>query len=462
MTTFDQLQSNPQVDSSIQDLLGQLADHSQKLTGIRPPNPELTEEYQATLDDFASLRGGKLFFPYLASGLGNGPLVELADGSVKYDYTCGIGVHLFGHSHPAIAKASLQAALEDVVMQGNIQQNLNSYKLTQKLTALSQKNGAPISHCFLSSSGVMAGENALKLALQKNSPASRVLAFERCFAGRTLAFSQINDKAAFRQGLPEILNVDYIPFYDEADPEGSTQRALDTLTQHLQRHPGQYAAMFFELIQGEGGYYPGTTAFHRALMECCREHQIAVLVDEVQTFARTHEPFAFQHYKLDDLVDIIWIGKAAQVCATLFTKNYAPKPGLIAQTYTASTSTVASALAILDELESAPYFGEDGKIAQLHNHFKAGLEDIAQRHPDLLSGPWGLGAMTGCTALDGKPETVMPFLHDLYKNGVMAFVAGQKPTRLRFLLPIGALTPEHITDSLKVLENTLIAHRVSS
>jgi 4-aminobutyrate aminotransferase-like enzyme len=55
------------------------------------------------LQEFAADRGGKLFYDYIGSGIGNGPLVELADGSVKYDFITGIGVHYFGHSHPGVS-----------------------------------------------------------------------------------------------------------------------------------------------------------------------------------------------------------------------------------------------------------------------------------------------------------------------------------------------------------------------
>ena len=456
MLTAEEFQSDPAVTGSLDALLAQLSSHREKIGGIRPADPARAQDYEAALQEFSALRGGQLFFPYLASGIGNGPLVELTDGSVKYDFTCGIGVHLMGHSHPAIVRASLQAALQDVVMQGNIQQNPQSLDLTRRLVALASRGGAAIDHCFLTTSGVMAGENALKAALQKNSPASRVIAFERCFAGRTLAFSQINDKPAFRQGLPAILHVDYVPFFDAADPEGSTRHSLDALRAHFQRYPGQHAAMIFELIQGEGGFYPGTAEYHRALMSLCREHGVAVLVDEVQTFARTHQPFAFQHFGLDDLVDIVWLGKAAQACATLFEKNWAPKPGLLAQTYTASSAAIAASLATLDELENGGYFGDDGKTARLHAHFRARLEAIASRHPGLLEGPWGLGAMTGCTPLGGEQEKVLPLLRSLYEKGIIVFTAGSNPTRIRFLLPIGCLEERHINEATDLFEATLV------
>ncbi len=457
MTISEQIKSDPTIQSTVEQLLSRCQKIQQQITGIKPSDPALKQSYDDAIKSFSHTRGGGLFFPYLSTGAGSGPFVELADGSVKYDLTCGIGVHIMGHSHPVVMKASIEAGLEDVTMQGNLQQNLNSKVLCDKMVELAKLDGSSqLDHCFLSSSGVMAGENALKMAMQKHAPASRVLAFERCFAGRSLAFSQINDKPAFRDGLPEILNVDYVPFYDVNDPEGSTTRAADTLNTHLTRYPKKHAAMFFELIQGEGGFHVGCENFHRTLMEICKKHDVAVLVDEVQTFARTHHPYAFQEFNLGDLVDIVWIGKAAQVCATLFTSEYVPRPGLVAQTYTASSATIASSIAILNELDGNGYFGENGKTAQIHQQFVDGFDAISSRHPELLTGPYGIGAMTGCTVHGGDYAKVTHLIHNLYDKGVIAFLAGANPTRLRFLVPVGSLEPNHIKEILEILEASLI------
>ena len=40
----------------------------------------------------------------------------------------------------------------------------------------------------------------------------------------------------------------------------------------------------------------------------------------------------------------------------------------------------------------------------------------------------------------------------LYSVGLMSFMAGGNPTRIRFLMPLGAVTNEHIDLALKILE----------
>jgi 4-aminobutyrate aminotransferase-like enzyme len=448
---------DPRVAEAKRLLREALRDHQAGLTGIRPADPALRQGYQETLARFGALRGGALYYPYLGSGIGRGALVELADGSVKYDFITGIGVHYMGHNHPALLEAGIDAALENTVMQGNLQQNVHSEELLALLLRAADRKGAKFAHGFLTSSGAMANENALKIIFQKKFPAHRVLAFEHCFAGRTIALSQVTDKAAYRQGVPETLSVDYVPFYDAARPAESTAEAVAVMQAHLARHPGAHACMIFELIQGEGGgYLPGTPEFFRALMVPLRAAGVAILADEIQTFGRTSEFFAFQHFGLDDLVDVATLGKLSQACATLIREEYKPKAGLVSQTFTAPSVAIRSALAILKYMETGGLLGADGKIMRLSKCFTDKLKDLSRRRPDLAAGPYGMGGMIAFTPLGGDPDLVAKYLKNLFDAGVIGFIAGGKPAKARFLLPVGGVEEADIEAVFPVLERVLV------
>ncbi len=450
------LASDPRIAQAKKILLETVAEHQRKITGIRPPNAELRQSYDELLAEFGEERGAPLFYPYIGSGIGRGPLVELADGSIKYDFISGIGVHHWGHSHPALIEASLDAALQDTVMQGNLQQNSVSLEVAGLLLEGANRRGARLKHCFLSTSGAMANENAFKIIFQKNSPADRILAFEGCFAGRTLAMAQVTDKALYRAGLPSMLAVDYLPFFDPSRPAESIKTSCEHLERHLERYPGKHAAMIFELILGEGGFYAGSRDFFAALMDILKESHIAILLDEIQTFSRTTELFAFQHFGLDEYVDVVTVGKSAQVCATLFREDYNPKPGLLSQTFISSTSVLFAAKVIIRGLMEGDYFGTDGKIARCHDHFEKHLIRIAERHPGLVAGPFGIGAMIAFTPFNGDPDKVKRFIHALFHAGVIAFYAGHDLSRVRFLIPAGAVTLEDIDAVAAILEETLL------
>lgn len=444
------LQQDPRVIEGKKLLIDAIQDYQRPLTNVRAPQSEFIQSYESTLEEFHRIRGGKLYFPYLGSGWGHGPLVELLDGSIKFDMICGIGPHFWGHSYPPLMEAAIDAALSDTIMQGHLQQNQDAFLLSQLLVKSSR-----LDHCFLSSSGAMANENALKLAFQKKFPAYRILAFEKCFMGRTLSLSQITDKPSFREGLPIQLHVDYIPFYQANDPEGSTLHALKALNLHLTRYPQQHAVMCFELIQGEGGFNMGTTNFFTTLMRVLKEHDIPIFVDEIQTFGRTPQLFAYQYFQLEDFVDIASIGKLSQVCATLFRSSLKPKPGLLSQTFTSSTIALQTSYWIVQHLLSDHFYGPTGKLVHLQNRFTEHFKKLETKWPDRIRGPYGIGAMVIFTPFDGEAQRVARFVQDLFQAGVISFVAGSNPTRVRFLIPAGVMTLQDVDVVMQIVENVL-------
>ena len=451
----EQFRDDKRVIEAKRLILEALDDVHNRFPGVQSGTPKKKEGYEALIERLGGLRGSPLYFPYLSSGLGKGPLVELADGSVKYDLISGIGVHNWGHSHRDLVAAGIDAALEDTVMQGNLQQSSRVVQLTESIVSAATSKGAKLDYCFLTSSGAMANENALKLIFHKKHPANRILCFANCFAGRTLALSQLTDKPAYRIGLPINFQIDYIPFFDSHNPKESTRNSISTLKNYLSRYPGQHACMCFELVQGEGGYYPGDRRFFLAIMEILKKNEISIFIDEIQTFGRTYELFAYQHFGLDSFVDIVTIGKMTQVCATLFPDSYKPKRGLISQTFTASTSAIVAAQVIFNHLDNGGFFGVQGKNARLHKYFVDRLEHLVQQYHETIYGPYGIGAMVAFSIFDGSLEKTKAFVQALFEQGVIAFLAGQNPTRVRFLLPTAVLTNEDIAAIADIIEVTI-------
>jgi len=154
-------------------------------------------------------------------------------------------------------------------------------------------------------------------------------------------------------------------------------------------------------------------------------------------------------------VDLVTIGKMSQVCATFFTGEFNPKPGLLSQTFTSSSSAIHAACVVLDELMRGDYLGAEGKIARLSEYFTGRLSELACRSGDKLKGPFGFGAMIAFTVFDGSPEKTQGFAHELYKNGVMTFIAGRDPVRIRMLIPVGAITTGDIDAVMGIIEKTL-------
>ncbi|MCB0390165.1 MAG: aminotransferase class III-fold pyridoxal phosphate-dependent enzyme [Bdellovibrionales bacterium] len=444
--------------SEIKNLVNQLTkavqDINQNIEGPRDVDPSLEKNNKDLVDDVCNSRGRPLFYPYIGTGAGRGPYVELHDGSVKLDLINGIGIHIFGHSHPELMAATIQGALSDIIVQGNLQPNDEYLKLTRRLAEIASRNSR-LKHAWLTTSGSMANENALKMARQKNSPARKVIAMKAAFAGRTTMMAEITDNPAFKQGLPDYDEVLRIPFYDRNDPQ-SIEKSVALFKEHVEKNKNDICAFIFEPMQGEGGYNVAPREFFIPLFEICRENNIAIWADEVQTFCRTGEFFAFETLGIGEYIDLCTVAKTLQNGATLFTEEYNPQPGLIAGTFSGSSPTLNAGLKVLDILENEGYLGPEGKIAKIHNEFIAMLNRLNETScKGLLQDAGGMGLMVAVTPLDGTKEKMLELLKVLYKNGLMTFGCGRGPFRLRFLLP-AIMSTEDIKIAEKIIEKSVL------
>jgi acetylornithine/N-succinyldiaminopimelate aminotransferase len=415
----------------------------------------LTEEsYARQLQHVARLRGRPLFFPYLGSGVGKGARVRTAEGRWLLDVAIGIGVHFFGHSHPDLVRAAMTAAASDVVMQGNLQANSEYGDLLEILL----KHSAPqLAHGWLSVPGTEANENALKLIRHHQHPARDIIAFRRCFHGRTTTMAEITDRPDYRKGQPARERVFYLPFHEADDPE-SSRKTLTALRETLDQHPGEIAACVFELVQGEAGFHVAPREFFIPLMETLKERGVAIWVDEIQTFGRTGELFAFQRLDLTEYVDVVTIGKLLQNSALLFRAEYQPDPALISGTFAGSTVGMAVGRRIVEKLVQENYLGPHGHIAELEQHAREGLERLQRQHSNLVRSFSGIGAMWSLEPVRASLADIKALLHECYRNGLIAYYSGfgDGPYRLRLFLPGGVLTVDELNEALEILRFSLL------
>jgi 4-aminobutyrate aminotransferase-like enzyme len=443
--------------SKIENLIIQLVDEvsaiGSHIDGIKEASPKHMETAKKTFDEIAKYRGRPLFFPFLGSGVGHGAYVEVEDGSVKIDLINGIGIHIFGHSHPKILKASVRGALSDVVMQGNLEPGHEYAIMGKKLVEYAAKTSA-LKYAWLSTCGTMANENALKMARQKHTPAKMIMAMNNAFAGRSQAMAEVTDNPSYRQGLPEYHEVLRIPFYDEKNPQ-SAENSLRIMKEHVAKHDKNISVFTFEPMLGEGGYRRAPREYFIPMLEFCRQQKIAIWFDEVQTFMRTGEMFAFETLGLGKYVDICTVAKTLQTGATLYTEEYNPKPGLVSGTFSGSSSALAAGIECMDILVNENYLGPKGRINQIHQEFVGMLNRLNETGcKGQVREAGGMGLMIAFTPLDGGKYTVNNLLQKFYKNGMIAFSCGQSPYRVRFLVP-AIITSKDIEVAAKIIEKSI-------
>lgn len=436
----------------IEKILDEIEARSAGITGVREPAAGAGgSEILERLAEIDRVRGRPLVYSFLGSGRGRGALVELEDGSVKWDFITGIGTYFFGHGDRRMTRVAIRSALSDIAIQGHLQPNREYH---QFLSAVSAIAPGRCRHVWPSMSGSMANENALKMIRLKKMPAWRVLVFSGAFAGRTAVLSELSENGLNKKGQPEFGQAVRIPFYD-ASNASSTDRTISAIREAVAGMPGEICAIHVELVQGEGGYRTAPAEFFRAVFEECRSNGIAVWVDEVQTFGRTGEYFMLDRLGLADFADVVTIGKMACGSAVLFTPEYNPEPGLISGTFAGYTAGLALGSEVIARLKDEGHLGPGGNIRRIEKEMTVRFERL--REMGLIQDHTVVGGMAAATPARSDQASVRSLVQELFRLGLCAFWAGHGPYRLRFLPPVGCLTPGDLDEPFRILEEGLRA-----
>ncbi len=213
---------------------------------------------------------------------GEGAYMWDQEGRRYLDALSGIAVNTLGHAHPKLVQA-LSHQVGQLIHTSNLYEVPLQTALAQRLVDLSG-----MTNVFFCNSGLEANEAALKLARKhgyvKGLTASKTIVFEGAFHGRSIATLSATANAKVHKGFAPLV-------------EGFVRLPLnqiDQVRQAVAQDPS-ITAIFLESIQGEGGIQPAHLDFLRQLRMLCDEHDLLLMLDEVQCgIGRTGQWFAHQ------------------------------------------------------------------------------------------------------------------------------------------------------------------------
>ena len=363
---------------------------------------------------------------------GSGSYVVDSQGKQYLDLTSGIGVVNLGYGHPKV-QAALMSQAEQIWHVPNLYDSQLQEEVAQKLTQ-NQKNASDEPYlAYFCNSGAEANEAALKLA-RKATGRSKVISFEQSFHGRTFGAMSLTGQSSIHDGFgPLVPEMVYVPFNDLE----ALQAVLDEQT----------AAVFLELIQGEGGVIPAEVAWVQAVAALCQEQGALLVVDEIQTgMGRTGTLFAFEGYGIEpDLFTVAkGLGNGIPVGAMLGKSHLqtAFGPGSHGSTFGGNKLAMAAASAVCSVLQE-----EDIQVnVQLRQQqFLDGLQGLSK-----VQAIRGKGLMIGIELADS--ESLQSVLTQLRNQGLLALKAGTKVLRL---LPPLTISQEETTAALAILQAVL-------
>ena len=408
----------------------------------------------------AVARGVSLAHPVFVERAENAVLWDV-EGRRYVDFAGGIAVLNTGHRHPKVM-AAVRAQLEKVTHTCFQVVGYEPYvALAERLNAMAPGPGPK--KTLLMSTGAEAVENAVKIA-RAYTKRSGVIAFNGGFHGRTLLALALTGKVApYKAGFgPFPGEVYHAPFPNPLHgiSVADSLHAIEALFKY-DIEPERVAAIIFEPVQGEGGFYAAPQEFVTALRALCDKHGIVLIADEIQSGAgRTGRMFAMEHYgvagDLTTLAKSVAGGFPLSAVVGRADIMDACGPGGLGGTYAGNPVACAAALAVLDVFEQEKIFERAERIGA---HMTSRLRQLAARHREIVE-VRGLGAMLAFELGKGgdphQPDA------DLTKaltvrareHGLILLSCGSYGNVIRILVPITA-EDAVIDEGLAILERSL-------
>ncbi len=366
-------------------------------------------------------------FP-IALDRGEGVYLYDVEGKKYLDMYAGIAVNALGYENPKLTKA-LEEQVHKCLHISNYY-----YNESQVATAKMLVENTHFSKVFFCNSGAEANEAALKLVKKygKQHGKSQIIAMNKSFHGRTHGALTLTGQAKYQDSfMPLVPNVVYADYNDI----NSVKELFNENT----------AAVFLEVIQGEGGIIVGDVNFLQEVDKLCKENNALLVVDEVQTgIGRTGKLFGYQNFGIEP--DVVTTAKGlaggvpigAMMCTE---KCDVLVPGDHASTFGGNPLATAGSKVVLTELTTTNLLEQ---VQETGAYLTEKLNELKTEFPDMLTDVRGIGFMQGL-------EMTVPVLEvekKCIEKGMLIVGAGTNV--LRFVPPL-VITKENVDECISIL-----------
>lgn len=406
---------------------------------------------------------------------GEGAKLYTDKGEEYIDFTAGIGVNALGHNHPALVESIANQA-QKVLHLSNLFYIDSQSHLAKKMVELAGQD----MKAFFCNSGLEANECAIKIAriygerfkINSNDSSLRgarsdsecnevtqkdlhdssgessifdayknhrykIITLKNSFHGRSIA--------TLRACGQDKMHTHFSPF-----PKGFLYAKDISEMIEMARADNAVAAVFIEIIQGEGGIYALPKGQVQELARFCDERDILLMIDEVQSGVfRSGKFLAANHYGIKPNVVTLAKGLAGGVPigAVLCDKGDIFAPSQHGSTFGGNPLSTTAGLTTLEVLES---YQKSGALDKHITLFVSQLQDIKSAFNSVVQGISGIGFMRGLKIKDD--ETMSAIIAKAKEKRLLVLRSGN--ATLRFLPPL-LITKDEIEEGFARLREAM-------
>jgi len=269
-------------------------------------------------------------------------------------------------------------------------------------------------------------------------------------------------KVGFRPFPTEIYRIPFPDAYHGVSLD-DTRRAFEILFRS-DIEPEQIAAMFYEPVQGEGGYNIADPELIRYIRELCDQYGIVMVADEIQTgFGRSGKMFAMEHFGID--ADLTCVGKSmggglplSGIVGRADIIDSVP-PGALGGTFGGNPVACAAALAVLKVIEEDLLLEQGLELGrQIDDRFRK----MAEKPECLCIGDIrSLGCMNAIEIVTDREsrepagDLTSEIVRIALSKGLVLVTAGPARNVIRVLVPLST-SSDIVNEGLDVLEKSII------
>ena len=356
------------------------------------------------------------------------------DGKKYIDFTSGIGVNSLGLCDEGWT-AAVTEQLGKFAHMSNYYVSPTAAELGCALTTASG-----MSKVFFCNWGAEANEGAIKLARKYSrdkygfgkpgNTRATIITLKNSFHGRTITTLAATGQDKF--------HLDFAPYTEgfKYVPPNDIDALREAMTPDV-------CGFMIETIQGEGGVNFLRGAYLRDAEELCREYDVALIVDEVQTgIGRTGRFLTCQNYGIEpDIITLAkGLGGGLPIGAFLCNERYASVlgPGDHGSTFGGNPVACAGALEVVRRVSDQAFLRS---VRDKGEYLRSRIKSM---NIPIVREVRGLGLMTG-VEIDGNPSE---YVKKCCNAGLLILSAGKNV--LRFLPPL-TITYEELDAGLEIL-----------
>ncbi|MFQ6127321.1 MAG: acetyl ornithine aminotransferase family protein [Thermoplasmata archaeon] len=395
-----------------------------------------------------------------------GSVVEDVDGNLFIDFACGISVLNVGHCHPRIVEAIREQSSELIHFAGTDFYYEIQVKLAERLAQITP--GDFPKKVFFVNSGTEGTEASIKM-VKWHTRKPLIVGFFNAFHGRSMGALSITaskpvHRARFSPMMPGVVHIPYAYCYRCAyklkypDCDLYCAKILEELYFATHVPAEEVAAIFFEPVQGEGGYIVPPNGWIDEISSIARRHEIIVVDDEVQAgFGRTGRMFAVEHS--NTVPDVLYSAKAIAsgipMGAVIFDARLDfGRKGAHSNTFGGNLVACASALTTIDLIKKEGMLENACRLGKI---VEERLREMAEKYP-IMGDNRGMGLMWATEFV--KDRNTKQFAVEErdkivklgYKKGLILLPSGVSAIRY---IPALNISEEELNAGLDIVESCI-------